>query len=71
MEPVLNLNIWFEKCADAPLHLPLALSNAKSTVPYRHADNRCQLVAAALLHTIGVAELVDIDACIKRLDENN
>jgi hypothetical protein len=53
-----------------PFHLRLALSDAKSTSPDRHAHNRCRFVAAALLKAVGKAKLIDIEACVEGFYRN-
>jgi hypothetical protein len=61
-----QFKIWPKKTVGLPFHLCLALSNAKSAGPYWYAHNGGSFIVAALLHAIGIAELVDIETGIKR-----
>jgi hypothetical protein len=55
----LHFNVWPQKYARGPFHLPLALPDAKSPVSNRHANNRSLLVVAAALDAFWVPRFVD------------
>ena len=54
-----------------PLHLWLALPDAKLTRPNWHAQNRSWLVAAALLKAVRESKLVNIETSIGGLNGND
>jgi hypothetical protein len=51
--------------------LGLALSDAKSTRPDRHPQNRRRFVAAALLKAIRKSKLIDVKSRVERLYGDN
>ena len=55
----LHFNVWPQKYARGPFHLRFALSDAKSSVSNRYANNRSLLVVTATLDAFGVARFVD------------
>ena len=54
-----------------PLHLRLALPNAKSSLPDGHADHRRWFVVAAMLDALRVAKLIDVKPSIERLNRDD
>jgi hypothetical protein len=63
--PGSRFDVGFENSSYMPLHLWLALLDAKLACPNWHSQNWSWLVAAALLKAVGESKLVNVKARIE------